>query len=119
LAQRRVAGIDEAVWHPRRNDDDVASFHGALLVARHAGRASVLRDDDFIVIVLVELGSAPRAGALTGKNEMLTPCFSPTNSCDIPTNGNSSPLITLITNYTALSLRASDAKDADLRKVES
>ena len=50
---------------------------------------------------------------------MFTSCFSPTNSRDVPTNGNSSRLITLITNYTALSLRASDAKEVDLWKVES
>ena len=59
LAQRRVAGIDKAVRRPRRNDNHIAGLHFALFIAGDAGCASFLDNNDLIVLVSMQLRTAP------------------------------------------------------------
>lgn len=83
LTPRLVGEINELARRARRNHDYIAGFHFSFLITRHAGRASLLHDDDLIAIVPMQFRRAAWR-RVHEKKRIATPCFSPTNSCDIP-----------------------------------
>ena len=51
LSEHRIAGIDEAMWGVRRNDDEAACLHLALFITDRDGGAAFQGEGDFDVWV--------------------------------------------------------------------
>ena len=81
------------------NDADAARFHLALFISDREAGAAFEGECDLHVRMLMQRRALPRLRTDDVGREG-APCFSPTNSCDIPTNGSCSRLIKLMPEAT-------------------